>query len=795
MMNTAIQSGKARLLETERMVQRGQLARWRRAIQVFSLLGGWWVLVHTAQAQSAIPANSVSRTDEFSMSADGNRVAFISFASNLTVHPTKSQGNVFVRNLVTGANTLVSVNAAGNAGGNAFSGSHSISADGTKVAFSSFASDLVPNDTNNEPDIFVRDLVRGTTTLVSVSTTGTVGNKSSYRPSISADGSKVAFSSDADNLLADEMGKGGGNFVRDLAAGVTIPIKIETSTNPLLVHYDPPRINADGTRVAFLFYDSSSPSVPAGYVYGDIYVQELATGKTTLVSETITRTKANGQLYQPSLNADGTKVVFRSEASNLVANDTNNNEDIFVRDLTKNTTILISVNAAGAQGNNTSPGPGFFFGEPSISADGNRVAFHSDASNLVPNDTNGQIDIFVRDLVARTTTLVSVNTDGTQGNNASTIPSISASGTRIAFTSDADNLIANDSNSVGDVFVRDLAARTTALVSVVTPGLAAEIDQFDLILGEASQTQQAGVTLLSSGVFSIAAPGVLTNDSKTNRGPLSTKLVAAPQHGRIQVRSDGSFFYLPSAGYVGADVFAYQVSDGQNNSQAQVRLTIIDRRAPELRLDTPPNRANLPSIAEIKGRVRDKNSGLQSISLLWRRFDGTFWNGSAWAATATQLSLNVQGINWIYQGALPTPGRDNRRSLLDGSYELTVTATDNSNNVATVTNQIVVNKPTPTGPLPSDVRFSSAVAVAASGTITLRFTGALDAASARDLANFRVKVNGVEARFTSAASESNTISLSGLALSAGDNIELRIGSLRDVQNKILASGTIQLIVR
>ncbi|MGB7892104.1 MAG: hypothetical protein WCF82_09425 [Microcoleus sp.] len=151
----------------------------------------------------------------------------------------------------------------------------------------------------------------------------------------------------------------------------------------------------------------------------------------------------------PSISADGRFVAFESNSTNLVPGDTNNTSDIFVRDTLTNTTTRVSVDSAGNQAN------GYFF-SPSISADGRFVAFLSDASNIVPGDTNNQTDIFVRDLLTNTITRAFVDSPGNQGNNFSNYPSISANGQKVAFSSLAANLVPGDTNNGPDVFVADI---------------------------------------------------------------------------------------------------------------------------------------------------------------------------------------------------------------------------------------------------------------------------------------------------------------------------------------------------
>jgi acetyltransferase-like isoleucine patch superfamily enzyme len=280
-----------------------------------------------------------------------------------------------------------------------------MSADGRYVAFGSYSSDLVAGDTNgNLQDVFVRDLQTGTTTLVSENAAGTgSGNGASYSNGISADGRYVAFQS----------------LATDLVAG--------SDTNGIY----------------------------------DVFVRDLQTGVTTLVSENAAGTgTGNGASYPPIISADGRFVAFASFASDLVTGDTNGNmQDVFVRDLQTGTTTLVSENAAGTgSGNGSSQ-------NPVISADGGYVAFLSSASDLVAGDTNGTYDVFVRDLQTGVTTLVSENAAGTgSGNSSSFDPVVSASGNAIAYTSFATDLTAGfvDGNGAEpDIFWQSIVSPIT----------------------------------------------------------------------------------------------------------------------------------------------------------------------------------------------------------------------------------------------------------------------------------------------------------------------------------------------
>jgi Ca2+-binding RTX toxin-like protein len=364
---------------------------------------------------------------------------------------------------------LVSVNSAGDrANNNSFS--PSISANARFVTFSSNASNLVPGDTNNKPDIFVRDTLANTTTLVSVNSSGDRTNGNSSGPSMSADGRFVAFASKASNLVPGDTNNNDDIFVHDLLTNDTTLVSVSSSgaqaNGNLSLGSLGPSISANGQFVAFA--SKASNLVPGDTNNtDDIFVRDLSTNTTNLVSVSSSGDRANGKSYTLSMSANGRFVAFASEASNLTPGDTNNNDDIFVRDLLTNDTTLVSVSSSGDRANGLSS-------SPSISADGRFVAFVSDAANLVPGDTNNNDDIFVRDLLTNNTTLVSVSSSGDRANGSLSLglfgPSISANGRFVAFASEASNLVAGDTNNSDDIFVRDLSTNTTTRVSVSSSG-------------------------------------------------------------------------------------------------------------------------------------------------------------------------------------------------------------------------------------------------------------------------------------------------------------------------------------
>lgn len=324
--------------------------------------------------------------------------------------------------IAAGVTARLSVTDTG-AQGNGGSFSPSISADGRYVAYSSASSNLIPGDTNtcfaypqrgSCPDVFVGDLHTRTTTRVSVSVSGEEANDFSDQPALSADGRYVAFSSWASNLVTGD------------------------------------------TNMCDLFVAGPFASC------GDIFVHDRETGDVVRVSVASDDRQANDFSEQPVLSADGRYVAFASNASNLVPGDTNGVEDVFVHDRDADedgifdepgqiATTRVSLSSAGGQADSWSV-------YPDLSADGRYVVFQSDATNLVPGDTNFVYDIFVHDRVTARTRRVSVSPEGTQGNDYSLgPPTISGDGRYVALRSAATNLVPEpDLNGYYyDVFVHD----------------------------------------------------------------------------------------------------------------------------------------------------------------------------------------------------------------------------------------------------------------------------------------------------------------------------------------------------
>jgi Tol biopolymer transport system component len=408
-----------------------------------------------------------------SISANGRYIAFESHADNLVSDDTNGTRDVFVLDRQSGHMTRVSVASDGTEG-NGWSHRASISADGRYVAFESFASNLVPGDTNGRDDVFVHDRQTGQTTRVSVASDGTQGNGVSATPSISADGRFVVFNSTASNLVAGDTNGTNDVFVHDRQTGQTSLVSVASDGMQGNAGSFAPAISGDGRYV--VFHSLASNLVPDDTNgMRDVFFHDRQTGQTSRASVASDGTEGNGSSgglsisEPPSISFNGRYLAFFSEASNLVPGDTNGKQDIFVHDRQTGQTSRVSVDSHGTQGN----GDSF---RPSISADGRYVAFHSEASNLITSDTNGMRDVFIYDRQTGQTSRISTASDGTAGNNSSLRPSMSADGRYVAFDSLASTLVPNDTNESWDIFLHE---RQVEISVMVTPDQEATLDYTD----------------------------------------------------------------------------------------------------------------------------------------------------------------------------------------------------------------------------------------------------------------------------------------------------------------------------
>lgn len=358
--------------------------------------------------------------------------------------------------------------------GNGYSGDRGISGisgDGRFVVFDSAATNLVPNDTNGVHDVFLYDSILKTIRRISISDLGVEGNGESYHASISADGHFVVFASYASNLVPGDSNGTRDIFLYDTTLN-TIRLISKNDTgdegNGESFHT---YISGDGH---FIVFNSAASNLVDGDTNGK---NDLFLFDTTL--NTVRRITVNGSgveesagLFNFSISSDGKYIAFSSDASNLVENDTNNTYDVFFYDTTLNTIKQISVDDLGVKGDGEST-------YPSITADGKFVTFESAATNLVPNDTNGTYDIFLYDTTLNTIKRISVDGSGIEGNSYSTGSSISANGKFIVYNSDASNLVPNDNNGTYDIFRYNVESRANTLVSVASNGEQANWNETD----------------------------------------------------------------------------------------------------------------------------------------------------------------------------------------------------------------------------------------------------------------------------------------------------------------------------
>lgn len=344
---------------------------------------------------------------------------------------------------------------------NDWSGVATISGDGRYVAFESAASNLIRGDTNGQKDIFVRDVQTGTTERVSVTASGVQGNGNSANAVISTSGRFVTFHSSASNLTQNDANGFSDIFVKDRQTGVLERISVSVTNVAANGYSSFASISADGRYVAF---QSAATNLVPNDTNGqdDIFVKDRQTGVVERVSVSSDELPANGSSFHPTISADGRLVMFSSWATNLAPNDTWDSE-LFLRDLQADTTVRVGTSANGTPGNNGS-GAGDFSGNSRY------LAFSSHSSNLVPNDTNGLIDVLVKNRATGALELISAALSGGPANGHSGVPALNGDGRIVAFTSLATNLLSGDTNGQQDVFVRDRQTGVIERLSVSANG-------------------------------------------------------------------------------------------------------------------------------------------------------------------------------------------------------------------------------------------------------------------------------------------------------------------------------------
>ncbi len=384
-------------------------------------------------SSDGIQANGQSGSS--SISDDGRFVSFESNATNLVPNDFNGQTDTFIYDRLNKTVELITIAPDGTQA-NGSSSSGDLSGDGRYLTFGSFASNLVPNDINNQRDIFVYDRLNKTTELVTIANSGTQANGFSLFSVISDDGNYIAYESTADNLVAGDTNGLGDIFLFDRLNQTTERINVAANGTQANGVTTLGSISDDGNYITFT---SDADNLVANDTNGksDIFVYDRQNKTVELISQAATL--GNGDSTSGMISGDGSFVVYQSEADNLVAGDTNGKSDIFIYDRLNQTTELVDVAADGTQSNGNSY-------NPTISDDGKVITFLSEANNLVTGTTDPGFNVFMRDRLEETTRRF----------NADSLATLSGDAQSLVLTSSLSDLVANDTNNTGDVFVVDL---------------------------------------------------------------------------------------------------------------------------------------------------------------------------------------------------------------------------------------------------------------------------------------------------------------------------------------------------
>jgi Tol biopolymer transport system component len=444
-------------------------------------------------------ASAASHSLVCSMTPDARLVVFASHANDLVLDDDlRAYSDIFVRDLSSGAIRLVTKAATGAGGGDGPSGWASISRHGRYIVFASDAGNLVSNDTNGVSDVFRHDVQDGTTELVSIALSGGLETVSSFarnpgasRPVMTPDGRYVAFESASTALLAADTNATRKVFLRDMQNGVTILASADARECSFAA------LSTNAKHVAFVA--ANSRVITQANSSANILVHDVEAGTTHWASAGVTsllQVSGSYRCLEPIIAPDGSFVFFkvvlpnssvspliqydvRTAQSSLLASNSHSgtsidlsadgqwlafedNDDVYLRDLKQETNLLVSVNTSGANGNGSSH-------TPILTSDGHHIAFVSAATDLTsdtyPAGTNFY-RIYVRDLVAGITRLVTFATNGLPASiSGATEPFVSDDGQMVVFDADAATFVLHDSNAAHDVFARNVEATTTTLVS------------------------------------------------------------------------------------------------------------------------------------------------------------------------------------------------------------------------------------------------------------------------------------------------------------------------------------------
>lgn len=386
------------------------------------------------------------------ISDDGRFAAYYTWATNIVDEDTTSRGDIYMYDRLWGLTELISVALDGNAGDGdvaaATDTGRCVSADGRFVAFSSSSSNLVTGDRNETYDVFVRDRTLGTTQRVSLGVGRTEIKGESYPLGMTANGQKILFGTEV-SLVGGDTNNQSDLYLHDRISGVTT--LVTKRPNGSAIGTTDGTIDSAGNYVAFgtsvSLVGADTNSTP------DLYRIRLSDSSIYLVSASTTGVvAANGYHSSPWISGDGTRVAFTSSATNLVSGDSNNDYDVFVKNITNGQMLRASTSSAGAQ----SLAPGCASATlPTLSTTGRYVSMNCRGSDLVPGDTNGVYDSFIKDLQLGTMTLVSRVAGGAIQNKDGDFSMMTPDGSKLLFGSWGTNLTPGtpDTNNARDIFV------------------------------------------------------------------------------------------------------------------------------------------------------------------------------------------------------------------------------------------------------------------------------------------------------------------------------------------------------
>jgi len=387
------------------------------------------------------------------------------------------------------------------------------------------------------------------TDRVSVDNSGTTGNGASSTPSISGDGSLVAFLSQATNLVAGVSGS--QIYVHNRQTNQAEVVSRDSNASVIQGNgvSSAPAISADGRFVTFV---SQSTNLVPGVSGQQVYLRDRQIGKTTLVSSSSSGVISNGTVNgTPSISSDGQFIAFTSNATNLVSGVIGQ-QQIFLRDTIAGTTTLIS------KDNNSVPLPGNAASDhPWVSSDGEFIAFSSLATNLAVV-VGGNQQIFIHDRLAGpngTTTLISRDSGGAAGNGNSSTPSVSGDGRFVTFASVATNLVVGPTGQQIYLHDRNTGVNgTNSLVSQNNSGVPTQGGNGASSVSSISLNGQvvAFVSLSTDLLAGISGQQVYSRNlatGTTNLGSRDNNLALIPGSGAStspSASSDGSFVAFSS---------------------------------------------------------------------------------------------------------------------------------------------------------------------------------------------------------------------------------------------------------